>query len=361
MQLPSASSRPPRLQSVDALRGLTVAAMLLVNNAGDWNHVHPWLAHVAWHGIAPPDYVFPMFLVIMGVSISLGLVPQRERGADVAALSRGVLARAVRIVLLGLLLQAVAWLTIEQRPFRVMGVLQRIGICYAVVGLAALHLRTGLRWALLGLLLAGYGLLLATGGSLEPWLNLPDRVDALWLGPHAYQFDQASGRAHDPEGLLSTVPAMASTLLGVQAGALLRRGDIRALLKLGLAAAAAGALWSFWQPLNKHLWTPSFALWTGGAALLLLVLAHGCVDRLGAPALGRAMGRNAITAYALAWLGTCALGGTGWMARLYPAGFAAPLGGFAPWVPSAAFALVFTGLVWALVAAMDRRGWRVTI
>ncbi|MED5618113.1 acyltransferase family protein [Ideonella sp. BN130291] len=357
----TASPPPARLQSVDALRGLTVAAMLLVNNAGDWGHVHPWLEHARWHGLTPPDLVFPLFLVIMGVSISLGLVPLRERGADAAALSRKVLVRALRILLLGLLLQAVAWLTIEQRPFRVLGVLQRIGVCYAVAGLAALYLRAGLQWVLLALLLAGYGLLLAAGGSLQPWVNLPDRVDTWILGPHAYQFDAASGRAHDPEGLLSTVPAIASTLLGVRAGALLRRGAGGALLGMGLAACVAGALWAGWQPLNKHLWTPSFALWTGGLSLLLLALAHRLIDRMGAPPLGRAMGRNAITAYALAWLGTCALAGTGAMEHLYPALFAAPMSGLPPWVPSAAFAVAFTGVVWVLMAAMDRRRWYIAI
>jgi len=368
MPLPSAQpaaaaalSRPARLQSVDALRGLTVAAMLLVNNAGDWGHVHPWLEHAAWHGIAPPDYVFPMFLVVMGVSISLGLVPQRERGADAGLLSRQVLARALRIVLLGLLLHTAAWLALEPRSFRLPGVLQRIGICYALAGLAALYLRARMQWALLAALLAAYGLLLAAGGSLAPWVNLPDWLDTLLFGLHAYQFDPASGRAHDPEGLLSTVPAVASTLLGVRAGAALRLGAQGALLKMAAAAWAAGALWSGSQPLNKHLWTPSFALWTGGVALLLLVLAHHWIDLRGAPPLGRAMGRNAITAYALAWLGTCALGASGLMDRLYPAWFAAPMSSFAPWVPSAAFAVAFTGVVWALMVVMDRRGWHITI
>jgi predicted acyltransferase len=349
------------MASVDALRGLAVAAMLLVNDAGDWSHVHPWLEHAPWHGLSPPDFVFPMFLVVMGVSIALALVPQQERGADVRALSRKVLWRALRIVLLGLALQAAAWLTIEQRPFRVMGVLQRIGLCYAAAGLLALHARAAMQWAVFGALLAGYGLLLAAGAPLEPWVNLPDRLDGLLLGRHAYQLDAATGGAHDPEGLLSTLPALASVLLGLRAGDALRRGQVVRLVAVGVAAWAAGALWALLQPLNKNLWTPSFALWTGGFSLLLLALAHRLVDLRGWPALGRSMGRNAITAYALGWLATCALGATGLMDWLYPRLFVAPLRGFEPWVPSAAFALAFTGAVWALMAWLDRRGWRFTI
>jgi predicted acyltransferase len=349
------------LQSVDALRGLTVAAMLLVNNAGDWGHVHPWLEHAEWHGIAPPDYVFPVFLVVMGVSISLGLVPRLERGATRGELSRQVLWRALRIVLLGLALQALAWLTIEQRPFRVMGVLQRIGLCYAAAGLLAIHARATVQWAALAALLLGYGVLLSTGASLAPGVNLPDRLDTLLLGPHAYQFDAVTGRAHDPEGLLSTLSAIASTLLGVRGGAALRRAATGRMVAIGTGSFATGAAWSFVQPLNKHLWTPSFALWTGGTALLLLALAHRWVDLRGAPALGRSMGCNAITAYALAWVAACALGGSGLMGWLYAVLFARPLGGFEPWVPSAAFALAFTAVVWALMAWLDRRGWRLTI
>jgi predicted acyltransferase len=351
-----------RLASVDALRGLTVAAMLFVNDAGDWRHVHPWFEHAAWDGLSPPDLVFPLFLFIAGVSIAMALVPRLDRGDDAKRLARQAAARALRIVLLGLALHAVSWLTVQQGPFRVMGVLQRIGLCYGAAALLAIGVRrAGGQWAVIGLLLALYAALLMAGGSLQPWLNLPDRIDTALLGAHAYQVDAASGRSHDPEGLLSTLPAIASVLLGVRAGAMLRAGTMMRLVAVGVVVLAAGAAWSLVQPLNKNLWTSSFALCTGGLSMLLLALAHRLVDQRGWPALGRSLGRNAITAYALAWLAACAIEASRRMARLYPVLFAAPLSGFEPWVASAAYALVFTAVIWALMVVFDRRGWHITI
>ncbi len=347
---------------MDALRGLTVAAMLLVNNPGDWGHVHPWLLHAPWHGIAPPDLIFPLFLFIVGVSVALGLGPALERGASPGGLARKAAWRALRILLLGLALHGLAWWLLEPRAFRPMGVLQRIAACYLAVALVAVFVRSvAAQWALFGALLAGYGLLLAAGGSLALWDNAADRIDALLLGAHAYQFDAATGRAHDPEGVLSTLPSIATTLLGLRAGEALRRGALRWLLAAGVAAVAAGGLLALLQPLNKNLWTPSFVLWTGGFSLLLLGAAHRWVDVRGAHPLGRAFGHNAITAYALAWVLGCALGAWSGARGLYAALFAAPLGSFAPWVPSLAYAIVFTALVGIVMLVFDRRGWRITI
>ena len=360
-------SSPPttssRLDSVDALRGLTVAAMLVVNDAGDWHHVHPWLEHAEWHGVTPPDYVFPFFLFIVGVSIALALVPQLERGADRAQLQRKVLWRALRIVLLGLALEAVGQLAFHpSRGFRFFGVLQRIGLCYAAVGVLTLQVRSArVQWGWIAGLLLGYWALLALGGPLTLWDNLHDRIDTALLGRHAYMFDAATGRAHDPEGPLGTLPSIATTLLGLRAGAWLRSRNTRTLLRAGLAMVAAGALWSLVLPLNKNLWTSSFVLWMGGWATLMLLAAHWAVDRHGWPALGRSMGVNAITAYAASWVAICILEGSGVMRPLYATLFARPLAGFEPWVPSAAFALAFTAVFWALMRWFYQRGWRITI
>lgn len=357
------SPTPSRLDSVDALRGLTVAAMLVVNDAGDWHHVHRWLEHAEWHGVTPPDYVFPFFLFIVGVSIALALLPQLERGADRALLQRKVLWRALRLVLLGLALEAVGQLAFHpSRGFRPFGVLQRIGLCYGAVGVLALHLRSArVQWACIAGLLLGYWALLALGGPLALWDNLHDRLDAVLLGRHAYMFDAATGRAHDPEGPLGTLPAIATTLLGLRAGHWLRARDLRTLLRAGLAMAALGALWSVVLPLNKNLWTSSFVLWMAGWATLLLLAAHWLVDRRGWPALGRSLGVNAITAYAASWVAICVLVGSGAMKPLYAALFARPLAGFEPWVPSAAFALAFTAVFWALMRVFYLRGWRITV
>src|ERR1700724_3384464 len=122
---------PDRIASVDALRGLTVAAMLIVNDAGDWAHVHPWLEHSLWNGVTPTDCIFPTFLVLVGVSISLALEPRLEKGISPRILTSAAPRRGGRLILWGLGLSLIAWLTIAKgRAFRPCGVLQRIGFCY---------------------------------------------------------------------------------------------------------------------------------------------------------------------------------------------------------------------------------------
>ncbi len=176
-------SKPLRYASVDALRGLTVAAMLLVNNPGSWGHVFAPLLHSEWNGCTPTDLVFPFFLFIVGVSIALGVVPRVEAGAAHGPLRRALLVRAVRIVGLGLVLHVLAWRWLALPPFRPWGVLQRIGLCFALAGLVAISLSPKRQWTLLVLLLAGYGGMLVAGGTLAPWHNLASRIDTALLGP----------------------------------------------------------------------------------------------------------------------------------------------------------------------------------
>lgn len=347
---------PARFASVDALRGITVAAMLLVNNPGDWGHVYAPLLHAHWHGCTPTDLIFPMFLFIVGVSITLALVPRLERGDAPAALTRTVLIRAARIVGLGLLLHLCALWAFDLAHYRVMGVLQRIGLCFAAAGLLALHARPRTQWLVLAALLIGYGALLAAGGSYEPFVNLASRIDHALLGAHVYQLDPASGRGHDPEGLVSTLGALATTVLGMRAGDWLRRGDARALWLAGALVMALGLAWSWWQPFNKNLWTPSYVLWTGGISCWVLAVVHWLVDRKGLPALGRAFGVNAIAAYAGSAFMLYALVAGGWLEPLYRVGFAdwmTPR--FGPFVPSLAFAIAFVAVWWVVVRVLDAR------
>ncbi len=353
---------PMRYASVDALRGLTVAAMLLVNNPGDWAHVYAPLLHSSWNGCTPTDLVFPFFLFIVGVSIALGVVPRVEAGAAHGPLRRAVLVRAARIVGLGLVLHLLAWWWLALPHFRPWGVLQRIGLCFALAGLVAISLSPKRQWTLLVLLLAGYGGMLVAGGTLAPWHNLASRIDTDLLGPALYQFDPATGLGHDPEGLLSTLGALSTTLLGLRAGDWLRRGQSRLLPLAGIAALAAGAAWSPWMPFNKNLWTPSYVLWSGGWALLALWLAHALVDRRGWPALGRSFGVNAITAYAGSSAMVLAMAATGLWPWLYRTAFDSwitPLAGAN--AASLAFALAFVALWWAVVRWMDRRGIHLKI
>ena len=352
---------PARLDSVDALRGLTVAAMLLVNDAGDWGHVYAPLEHAAWHGCTPTDLIFPFFLFIVGVSLSLSLGPRLEAGADPAALRRAVWVRALRIVLLGLALHAVAYWAMGARAFRPFGVLQRIGLCFAAAGLLAIHTRPRTQWWLIAITLLGYWWLLLGGGSLSKEANLASRIDTALLGRFAYEFDPVTGRGHDPEGLLSTWPAIATTLLGVRAGDWLRRGAAGRLWQAGLVALAAGAAWSLVFPLNKQLWTSSYVLWSGGWALLALWAAHLAVDRRGWPAIGRGFGVNAIAAYAGSWLMVCALEALGWGSPIYAHGFAWMTPRTGPYLPSLAYALAFVALWWGLMALLDRRRIRFKV
>ncbi|MGH8060496.1 MAG: acyltransferase family protein [Pseudoxanthomonas sp.] len=351
-----------RFASVDALRGLTVAAMLLVNDPGDWGHVYWPLLHSEWNGCTPTDLVFPFFLFIVGVSIALSIVPRVEAGSDVAVLRRSVLLRAAKIIGLGLVLHALAFWLLDKPSFRPWGVLQRIGLCFAVVGLLALATRARAQWLLIAVLLLGYWALLTAGGSYAPWDNLASRIDTAMLGPMAYQFDPATGRGHDPEGLLSTLPSIATTLLGLRAGDWLRRGQTRRLLLVAMAALTLGWAWSQVLPLNKNLWTSSYALWAAGWAMLVLALCHVLVDVRKWPALGRSFGVNAIAAYAGSAVMVYVFAALDWWDPIYRLGFSdwmAPR--FGPYLSSLAFALAFVAFWWVVVRWMDRRGWHVKV
>ncbi len=356
------AARAPRYASVDALRGLTVAAMLLVNNPGDWGHVYPPLLHAPWHGCTPTDLVFPFFLCIVGVSIALGVVPRLEAGGDRAALMRTVAVRALRIIGLGLLLHLLAWWLLDRPGFRLWGVLQRIGLCFLLAGAVALWLRPRAQWLLVGALLLGYWALLATGGGYAPYMHLPARIDDALFGAWLYQYDPVTGRGQDPEGLLGTLGALATTLLGLRAGDWLRHGRLGRLCAGAAGALLLGLLWSPWLPWNKALWTPSYVLWSGGWALLTLAVAHALIDRRGWPALGRSFGVNAIAAYAGSALMVYVFAALGWWEPIYRIGFAGwmtPLAG--AYLPSLLFALAFVGVWWLIVRWMDQRGWHLKV
>ncbi len=259
---------------LDVFRGLTMAGMVLVNNPGTWDAVYAPLRHAPWHGLTPTDVVFPFFLFIVGVAIA----PSLDGRPPAFALLR-VLRRAVVIFAVGVLLNgfpAFDWSTI-----RIPGVLQRIAVCYLVA--AVLYLAASWRghavvaallllgyWAALTLVsVPGYG-----AGDLGPEGNLAAWVDRAVLGPHIWRVS----RVYDPEGILSTVPAVATVLFGVLAGQWLwsrrpPRTITMGLILFGVLGVALGAEWSNWLPLNKALWTSSYAVLTGGLALLLLA---GC-------------------------------------------------------------------------------------
>ncbi len=353
---------PVRFASVDALRGITVAAMLLVNNPGDWGHVHAPLLHAQWHGCTPTDLIFPFFLFIVGVSIALGISPRLEAGAPRSDLWRAVLWRGAKIIAIGLLLHLLAFWWLDKPWFRPWGVLQRIGLCFIAAGGVALFVPVRARGALVAILLCGYWALLWLGGSYAPFDNLASRIDTRLFGPWLYQFDPLTGRGHDPEGLLSTLPAIGTTLLGLQCGQWLRSGRAHRLAIAAVICVLLGAAWSVWFPINKNLWTSSYVVWTAGWAMLALWAAHGWIDRRGARPWGRAFGVNAIAAYAGSAVMVYALAGLGWMEPIYRHGLAdwiTPIAG--PKLPSLLFALAFVLVWWVIVRWMDRAGWYLKV
>jgi len=350
-----------RLASVDALRGITVAAMLLVNDPGDWGHVFAPLDHAAWNGATPTDFIFPMFLFVMGVSIALAIVPRLEQGRAPALLRNAALWRALRIAAVGILINVLAAWLMPGRDMRWPGVLQRIGVCFAIAAMLAIYTPRRAWWIAIAGLLAAYTLILLSGGTLAIYANVVDRVDTWAFGHYVWDFNHATGQGHDPEGLLSTLGAIATSLLGLCAGAWLRKRRMRPLLAAGVIVLLVGYAWSWWIPFNKNLWTPSFTLWTVGWSMLVLAAFHWMMDMRGWPPVGRRFGVNAIAAYAGSEIMQVLLPATGLQTLLYAplSRWIAPVAG--PHVASLAFALLFVLLWWVIVWVMDKRHWYLKI
>ena len=278
--------------------------MILVNNPGSWDHVYPALRHAPWHGWTPTDLIFPFFLFIVGVAIPFSLGRRREAGDERGKLFLRVLRRSAILVFLGLLMAA--WPFFDLGSLRLPGVLQRIGVVYLVAGAAFLWFgRRGLT-ALTAICLVGFAAVLrfvpAPGGvpgDLEPGTNLAAYLDRLLLPGTLYQ------GTWDPEGVLSTVPAIASALLGIFAGQWLRSAGspfekTTGMLTAGFTLLTLGWIWSFWLPINKNLWTSSYVLFAAGIALsflsrFVLIMDLKPPPRWTAPL--EALGKNAILAF----------------------------------------------------------------
>ncbi|GAA4405375.1 DUF5009 domain-containing protein [Nibrella viscosa] len=312
-----ADKRPAaRLLSLDVFRGITVAGMILVNNPGDWGHVYAPLLHAPWHGWTPTDLIFPFFLFIVGVSITFALGREKEGGNG----GRGVTGKIIRrsLVLFGLGLFLNLFPKFDFATFRIPGVLQRIALVYLACSLIYLRTNTRTQSGLIALLLIGYWLLMTVVpvpgvgyANLEPTTNLGAWFDRTLLAGHLW----ASSKVWDPEGLLSTMPAIATGLSGVLVGTLLRSGRAEAdkvawLFAAGCLSALGGVIWGSFFPINKALWTSSFVLLTSGLAMLGLALCYWFIDVQGQTKPGYrrwttpfvAFGVNAITVFFLSGL-----------------------------------------------------------
>ena len=263
-----------RLQSVDTLRGATMALMVLVNNPGKWSHVYAPLEHSPWNGFTLADFVFPCFLFIMGVSIYLSLSKGGFR------LTGKMLRRTLMLLGIGLLLGYVSGIVWGGHwgldTLRIPGVLQRFALCYGIaVLLVCLLPRTLIPWIAGGLLLAYAVLLLLGNGYVYGPENILSRVDLAVFG-RAHILDD---NGIDPEGLLSTVPAVAHTLIGFCFGGLLARGEGRKMLLWAVVLLVAAVALHQGQPVNKKVWSPSFVGLTCGLSALLLAGLAEVMDR----------------------------------------------------------------------------------
>ena len=339
-----------RLLSLDVFRGLTIAGMIMVNNPGDWSHVYPPLLHADWHGCTPTDWVFPFFLFIVGVAISIALGKRKERGDSFGVIYRKIGYRAVVIFALGLflalfpnfryegsegllmphyILLTIAMLAVftrevfDQESFqeakyqkarrwlgylalaaaagmviigighynwsnlRIPGVLQRIALVYAICSVLFLKFSTRQQfWIGVGILLAYWAMMTLVpvpGGiapNLEPDTNLGAWLDRTILGTNHLWSQSVNW---DPEGLLSTLPAIGTGICGVLTGEWLRSSKndyekISGLMVAGAILLALSLCWNLYFPLNKKIWTSSYVLYVGGIAMLFLGVVYYIVD-----------------------------------------------------------------------------------
>jgi predicted acyltransferase len=331
--MPTASQLAPpaqRILSIDVLRGLTIGLMILVNDAGDGTRTWWPLEHAEWNGWTLTDMVFPTFLFLVGCSIVYSMAGRLARGADHSNLAFHVVRRSAIIMLLGWFLTVEPYFHMTRLRFY--GVLSRIALCYLCAGLLFIKVqRPRILAAITAVLLIGYWIVMryvpVPGFGVPthaiPILD-PDQNLVAWLDRHIVAFTQHyfhTGRLYqtvrDPEGFLSTFPAIATTLLGILTGLWLRseprpaahpmRSKTGALLLSGAALVVAGYLWSPWFPFNKKLWTSSYVLLAAGLALLALGLIYWLLDvrqeqvksKLVAALIWpwRVLGLNAIAAY----------------------------------------------------------------
>jgi predicted acyltransferase len=358
-----------RLVALDAFRGMTIAGMLLVNNPGTWDAIYPPLEHAPWHGWTPTDLIFPFFVFIVGVTTHLSL------GSSHSAGTAKILRRGGLIILFGLLLQAFPFWPIERiTELRYPGVLQRIGACYLAAALLARGRPNRTIGITVAVLLLGYWALqalVAPPGVAVPTLDVPQDTLSAWIdrsvfGSHLWK----QSKTWDPEGLLSTLPAIGTCLLGILAGRWLGSGAslsdrLNGLFAGGAIGMVAGLMWNWVFPINKNLWTGSYVLFTAGMACVVIATCAWMIEvrgwqRWAAPFVS--YGLNPMTAFV----------GSGVMARVLGL-IHLPVGGeslslqqviyrgaFASWLAprnaSLAYAIGFVLMWYGILRLLERRG-----
>ncbi|HXN77092.1 MAG TPA: DUF5009 domain-containing protein [Gemmatimonadaceae bacterium] len=392
-----ASSAPrERLISLDVFRGITIAGMLLVNDPGTWSAIFPPLEHAAWDGWTPTDLIFPFFLFIVGITTYLSMSARRARGDEDPALVKQILRRGIIIYLLGFAMAMFPfyqWGTIDALPnangwdriifriehVRILGVLPRIGIVYICAGLLTLKTTLKQQVIIIATVLLGYWFAMtlipvpgenAIGAVLlhTKDRNLAAYLDRLILGTNHTWIGSVT---FDPEGPMSTIPAIATAMLGVIAGRWLALKEkpllerISGLFAVGSIAMVLGLMWNWSFPINKNLWTSSYVIFTAGMACVALATTMWIVDYRNVKWWTKpfvVFGVNPIVAYV----------GSGVMARLIytlwhvnyagkPTAFqdAVYQSVFLPWLPprvaSLAFAITFVLFWYGILLILYRR------
>jgi predicted acyltransferase len=365
-----------RLISLDALRGYTIVLMVIVNDPGSWSHVYPPLLHAEWHGITLTDLVFPFFLFIVGVSITLAYTKRLDAGAEKKDLYKKIVSRAAKIMLLGWFLWL--WPNFSFEGMRYVGVLPRISIVFLVCALIFLNTNWKHQVWIASVILVAYWLLMALmpvpiddvirnalvsgqiqyseglldigaisqvssgfiAANYEPGVNITAWLDRLLVPGDFWQV------TWDPEGLMSTFPAVVTGMIGMLVGKLILSVEstyqkLTWIFFVGFSLYLLGGAWGWFMPLNKNLWSSSYTLWTAGVCTMGLAACILVVDILGytrGTKLGIVYGANAITSYVLAGMltlvfYTAIFGGVSlnglWMDGLTAAGIPPKLASFA--------------------------------
>ncbi len=363
-----------RLLSLDILRGITIAGMILVNNPGSWGHIYAPLEHASWNGLTPTDLVFPFFMFIMGVSTYMSL--RKYNFSFSGPLLVKVVRRTIVIWLIGL---AIAWFGLFLRGvlneatlweamwnfdhIRILGVMPRLAICYGVGSITAVLVgQKKLPWVILGMLVV-YAVILLLGHGFEfSERNVISVVDHKVLGPDHMYADTIDGvrLKFDPEGLLSTLPSIAHMLIGFMCGALImgtkdNRERITRLFIVGTILTFSGFLLDFGLPINKKIWSPSFVLTTCGLASSFLALLIWVIDIKGHKKWCRffeAFGINPLFMYCLGAvlsivIGAVKVGDTSIKGYIYR-DLLMPVCGEDATLASLVFALLFVGVNWCV-------------
>jgi len=302
-----------RLISLDVFRGITIVGMILVNNPGTWSKVYKPLLHAPWNGWTPTDFIFPFFLFIVGVAMSLSLTKRLERGDSKSKIYAKIVTRTVIIFAIGFFLNLFPNFNFQQ--VRIPGVLQRIALCYFFASMIMLNFNKrwqvgwavfllGFYWILVKLVpVPGFG-----AGVLEAKGSLCWYIDSNVLAGHTWKGAPVPG--FDPEGLLSTIPAIVTVIFGIFAGDWIRSPrehyeKVSGLFVFGIIGLVLGEILKGWLPISKNLWTSTYSIFMAGMALIFLAMCYWLIDIKGFKSWGKpfiVFGSNAILVFSLASL-----------------------------------------------------------